>query len=58
MANFGVNTWRSSYDDSDKLFNERYQPHNLQFMPNYDKRYSLTGEFIDDGPLPSNAYLK
>ena len=26
-------------------------------MPKYSKRYSLTGEFIEDGPFPSNAYL-
>jgi|LauGreDrversion2_2_1035103.scaffolds.fasta_scaffold01315_2 hypothetical protein len=58
MANFGLNTWRTAYDESDKLFNKRYKPNQLQYMPNYDKRYSLTGEFIDDGPLPSNAYLK
>ena len=58
MANFGLNTWRTAYDDSDKLFNDRYKPNQLQYMPKYDKRYSLTGEFIDDGPLPSNAYLK
>jgi hypothetical protein len=58
MANYGVNTWRAAYDESNKLFNERYKPNQLQYMPNYDKRYSLTGEFIDDGPLPSNAYFK
>jgi hypothetical protein len=23
-------------------------------MPNYPPMYSLTGEFIGDGPLPSN----
>jgi len=58
MANLGLNVWRTAFDESEKLFNERYKPSQLQYMPNYDKRYTLTGEFIDDGPLPSNAYLK
>jgi hypothetical protein len=56
-ANFGVNTWVSSFDGNQKLFNERYRPAGLQYMPNYDKRYSVTGQFVDDGPLASNAYL-
>jgi hypothetical protein len=56
-ANFGVNTWSSSFNEGEKLFNQRYKPSGLQYMPNYPKRYSLTGEFIEDGPIASNAYL-
>jgi len=26
-------------------------------MPEYSKRYSITGEFMDEGPLSSNAYF-
>jgi hypothetical protein len=55
--NFGVNTWLSSFEDGDKLFNKRYKPPHLKYMPDYPPRYSLTGEFIEEGPLPSNAYL-
>lgn len=58
MADFGVNTWVSAFDGGQKLFDERYKPAGLQFMPNYEKRYSATGQFVDDGPLASNAYLK
>jgi hypothetical protein len=59
QANFGINTWRSSYDAGEKLFDQRYRPSksNLQFVPNYPNSYSLTGEFTTEGPLPSNAYL-
>jgi hypothetical protein len=57
MANFGVNTWKSSFNTGTQLFNKRYKPSELQYMPNYSKRYSLTGEFIEDGPIASNAYL-
>ena len=52
--NFGVNTWRSSFDESQDLFNRRYKPNQLQYMPNYPQMYSMSGEFIGDGPLPSN----
>lgn len=49
MANFGVNTWISAFDGGQKLFDSKYKPSGLQFMPDYEKRYSLTGQFIDDG---------
>lgn len=58
MADFGVNTWVSAFDGGQKLFDAKYKPSGLQFMPNYDKRYTVTGQFIDDGPLASNAYLR
>jgi hypothetical protein len=57
QANFGVNTWIKAFDGGQQLFDEKYKPAGLKFMPNYDKRYTLSGEFIDDGPFPSNAYL-
>jgi hypothetical protein len=57
MANFGVNTWITAFNGGQQLFDERYKPAGLQFMPSYDKRYTATGQFIDDGPLASNSYL-
>jgi hypothetical protein len=54
QANFGVDTWRSSFDQGQDLFNRRYKPNQLQYMPNYPSIYSVTGEFLGDGPLPSN----
>lgn len=56
-ANFGVDTWRSKSDTELKLFNERYKPPQDPYMPDYPERYSVTGDFIVDGPLASNAYL-
>jgi hypothetical protein len=58
MANFGVNTWINAFNGSQQLFDERYKPAGLQFMPDYQKRYSITGQFLTDGPLASNAYLQ
>jgi hypothetical protein len=58
QPNFGVNTWINDFKGSQELFDERYKPAGLKFMPTYDKRYSITGEFKDEGPLASNAYLK
>jgi len=53
-ANFGINTWRNSFDEGQKLFDKRYKPEQLQYMPQYPPMYSITGEFLGDGPLPSN----
>ena len=56
-ANFGVDTWTAGFNDDMELFNRRYRPPQLKYMPNYPDRYSLTGEFIEDGPFASNATL-
>jgi len=58
MPNFGVNTWETKFNQSRKLFDDRYKPVGLKSMPSYPDRYSLTGEFVDEGPLPSNSYLQ
>jgi hypothetical protein len=57
QPNFGINTWITAFNGSQQLFDERYKPAGLLFMPNYEKRYSLSGEFVEDGPLASNSYL-
>jgi len=55
--NFGVDIWTSAFNEETKLFDERYKPNRLQFMPDYPKRYSLSGNFMEDGPLASNSYF-
>ena len=57
MVNFGVNTWLVGLNESMHEFDKRYRPYGLKFTPDYKKRYTMTGEFMDDGPLASNAYL-
>ncbi len=52
--NVGINTWRKLFDEGQDLFNRRYKPNQLQYMPNYPQMYSITGEFLGDGPLPAN----
>ena len=55
---FGVNTWRDDFDAEQKLFNKRYKPPStLPNMPSYPPRYSVTGDFLEDGPLASNATI-
>jgi hypothetical protein len=54
QPNFGVDTWGESFNEGQQLFNRRYKSNQLEFMPNYPPMYSLTGEFVSDGPLPSN----
>ena len=58
-ADFGINTWRDDMDTDQKMFDKRYKPKpgELEYMPKYPKRYSATGEFIEEGPLASNAVL-
>jgi hypothetical protein len=55
MPNFGVNTWLDAYNEEKILFDKRYKPPNIEFTPNYSEKYTLTGQFIDDGPYASNA---
>ncbi len=53
--NFGKNIWLSQFNQQNSLFAKRYTPQNLPNMPTYPTRYSLTGDFMDTGPLPSNS---
>lgn len=55
--NFGVDLWSSYYNAGMDIFNDRYEPKDLEFLPTYPKRYNLSGVFVDNGPLASNAYL-
>ena len=55
QPNFGVDVWSQEFNEDQKLFDQRYKPSGLQYMPDYPKRFSLTGEFIEDGPFASNA---
>jgi hypothetical protein len=55
--NLGIDTWSDKFNETRKLFDDRYKPSGLKNMPSYSDRYSITGEFIDDGPLASNSYL-
>jgi len=54
---YGTNLWRGKFDIEQEMFDERYKPPNLINMPNYPYRYTLSGEFLTDGPLASNAYF-
>ena len=58
QTNLGNNTWIDTFNESRKLFDERYKPAGLENMPSYPKRPSASGQFTDEGPLAANAYLK
>lgn len=51
--NQGTNLWKRAYHNGYKLFYERYRPTNK--LISYPVRYTMSGEFIDDGPLASNS---
>ena len=48
MANFGTNIWRNPFDNSLREFDKRYKHVGVLKYPNH---YTVTGEFIDDGPI-------
>jgi hypothetical protein len=54
MSNFGGNMWFSQFVSDKDLFDKRYRPGKFKNMPNYPERYSLTGQFVEDGPFPAN----
>jgi hypothetical protein len=51
------NNWLAGFYKSEQEFNNQFQIPNLSVMSKYDNRYSLSGDFMTDGPLASNAYL-
>ena len=53
----GINTWIKDFNADNKQFSNKFKPEHSEYMMSYDHRYSLSGEFIETGPLPSNAYL-
>jgi hypothetical protein len=57
MPNFGGNIWISKFELDENLYYKRYKPNKTRYMPNYPKRYSLTGQFVDEGPFAANASL-
>lgn len=57
QPNFGVDVWMGKFNEENKLFDQRYKPSGLQFMPNYPQKYTLSGDFVEDGPYASNAYI-
>jgi hypothetical protein len=57
-AMFGIDIWRDDFDEERRMFDKRYKPPaNLKGLPSYPTRYSVTGDFIEEGPLASNAIL-
>jgi len=57
IPSFGINIWSEQFNEQRKLFDDRYKPNNLPNMPNYPERYTLSGMFIDEGPIESNTIM-
>ena len=55
IPSFGINIWSEQFNEQRKLFDARYKPNNLPNMPNYPERYTMSGIFIDEGPIESNT---
>jgi len=57
--NFGTDLWTRNFNEERKLFEKRYKPTATEYpeMLKYPQRYSLSGMFIEEEPLESNAYF-
>ena len=57
--NFGIDIWTRNFIEQRKLFDKRYKPTNKEYpnMLKYPQRYSLSGMFMEEEPLESNAYF-
>lgn len=53
QGNFGTNTWKNAFTIGQQLYNKTYNQSSYISM-NYPIRYSITGEFTGNGPLPAN----
>jgi hypothetical protein len=51
------NSWIDDFNESQKEFDKQYKPRGMTNEPDYQVRYSLSGDFKDEGPFASNAYL-
>jgi hypothetical protein len=51
------NNWLADFYKSEQQYNRQFKIDKLPFIDNYETRYTLSGEFMIDGPLAANAYL-
>jgi hypothetical protein len=56
QANFGTDKWKKNFNKGQTDYMNQYNSTitSSQYMLNYPQIYSVTGEFLDNGPLPSN----
>lgn len=59
QANLGKNNWKYSLDEGQKMFSKRYSSKSDTESKKINKYYDIntntvTGLFVNDGPLPSN----
>ena len=57
--NFGTDLWTRNFIEQRNLFDKRYKPTTTAYpdMLKYPQRYSLSGMFVEEEPLESNAYF-
>ena len=51
----GANTWFSTFQTGNSLFKSRYEPNGLKYELDYPPKYTLSGEFLENGPASSNS---
>ena len=53
----GINTWTKPFTIGSEMYDQRFAPSidDPTMAVNYPERYTLSGEFMDDGPLAANS---
>jgi len=54
----GYNVWKKPFTVGSQMYDQRFAPSidDPTLAVNYPEKYTLSGEFIDDGPLAANAF--
>ena len=55
----GVDMWKENFDMGMRLYDKRYNTNisSLPFLQTYPERNTLSGEFVNVGPIASNDFL-
>jgi len=53
----GTDVWTREFDQGIALHDKRYNPSHNGFIMSYPKRTTLSGEFVDDGPMAANTTM-
>lgn len=57
QPDFGPNKWIADFIEMEQKYKQVFSPGEMKYMPQYTKHWSITGDFLEEGPYPSNSTL-
>ena len=57
QPDFGPNKWIADFIEMEQKYKKVFSPGELKNMPQYTKQWSITGDFLEEGPYASNSTL-